>query len=388
MRICMLVQEYYNIDARVRRESEALVKAGHQVDVIALRDKRTGPVEYCLNGVNVRTVFLPKKQAGILRYVYEYLTFMVVAFWYLNVQDRQHHYDLVQANTLPDFLVFSAIIQKLKGTTILLDMHEIAPEFFQSKFNQPASSWSVRIVSLAERLSIRFADYVLTVNDSIKDVLVGRGVPPDKIDVIMNSADPQLFSPNGSTPKDAKQDADLTLMYHGTLTHIYGLDIAVRALPLIREKLPSAKLIIIGDGPARANLEALAEELQVKEYVHFVGRIPQEQILARMYECNFGVLPTRQDVFLDLSFSNKLAEYIAVGKPVVATALTTTQRYFSDKSITYVPSEDYAELARKIVALYNNPQRQIAQVSQAWEEYAAIDWNVMKKRYVELVESL
>src|SRR5688572_18223875 len=134
--ICILNQNFYDFDARVRRKAEALVAAGYAVDVLALRmspERKT----YVLNGVNVYTLPLGKKRASLLRYAFEYLAFFLWALVRVPLMMRRRRYAVIDVNTLPDFLVFAPVIARWMGAKILLDMHEITPEFYMSKYGLP-----------------------------------------------------------------------------------------------------------------------------------------------------------------------------------------------------------------------------------------------------------
>src|SRR5437016_12773335 len=107
--VCILLQNYYEIDIRVRRKAEALVAAGYEVDVLALRSSHTEEHVYSLEGVTVYTVGLGKKRASLARYAFEYLAFFWWAFFKLAVLSRRKRYMMIDVNNLPDFLVLAPL---------------------------------------------------------------------------------------------------------------------------------------------------------------------------------------------------------------------------------------------------------------------------------------
>src|SRR5438067_4909349 len=127
--VCILLQNFYDIDIRVRRKAEALVEAGYSVDVYALRG-RDGQKNYSLKGVNVYTVSLGKKRGSLARYVFEYLAFFFWCLFRVTVQAPKKRYAVIDVNTLPDFLIFAGIFARWMGAKLVLDMHEITPEFY------------------------------------------------------------------------------------------------------------------------------------------------------------------------------------------------------------------------------------------------------------------
>src|SRR2546426_11672412 len=150
--VCILVQSPYEFDCRVRRKAEALVAAGYSVDVLALRSSPTRKT-YTLNGVNVYTVSLGKKRGSLARYVFEYFAFFLWALVRVPLQMRRRRYAVIDVNTLPDFLIFASIFARWKGAKLILDMHEITPEFYVSKYGIAESSWLVRLLKHLEKVS-------------------------------------------------------------------------------------------------------------------------------------------------------------------------------------------------------------------------------------------
>jgi glycosyltransferase involved in cell wall biosynthesis len=385
--ICIVVQNYYDTDPRVRREAEALLQAGFQVDVLGLMPPSRGEKCYQMNGVQIYTLHVDKSRGGKISYLLEYLTYFLMAFFWLTKQTFWRRYDIVQVCTLPDFLVFATLIPKLFGTKIVLDMHEVMPEFYISKYQVSESSWMIRALKWQEKASMKFADRIITINEPICQLLVSRGADPEKVTIIMNSSDESLFSGVINNPGQ-NTDGIFRMMYHGTVTRIYGLDIAVRALSIAQESIPIAELWIIGEGPEVENLKSLSSQLLLGDKVKFIGSMPQQEIPSWLAQCTLGILPTRKDVFLDLSFSNKLTEYIIMKKPVIVSRLKAIQYYFSDKALAYFDPENENDLARKMIEIYDNISLRERLVEQADKEYLPIRWDVMKQRYINLLSSL
>lgn len=389
--VCMLLQGHYEGDIRVRRKAEALVAAGYRVDVLALRSGTSAAVEYDLNGVHVYTLSLGKKRGTLARYAFEYGAFSLWATWKLASLMRKYRYDIVDVNTLPDFLVFAAWPAKRKGAIVILDMHEITPEFYISKYKIAPSSWIIALLSQIERWSIRFADHVLTINEPVQRLLEGRGLQPDKSTIIMNSADENLFAKTDLVSAGARREGSegrFVMMYHGTLTNIYGLDIAIDAFHVSSPKMPQAELWIVGGGPEKRALEERAVRYGLGSKVRFVGTVRPEEVQSWLSQCDIGVLATRQDVFLDYSFSNKLSEYIIMGKGVIASRLRTISHYFSDDALAYFAPEDVGDLARRMVELYQDESLRLRLANSARLEFRPIRWEVMLERYLAVMRRL
>ena len=386
--ICIIVQNPYEIDIRVRRKAEALVAAGYVVDAIALHSKHSPSKRYDVNGVTVHTVNLGKMRGSLFRYTFEYVAFFIASFIKLGLLMRKRRYAVVDVNTLPDFLVFAAAHARLSGAKIVLDMHELTPEFFMSKYEVDRDHWLVRLSEFLERISFQFADRVITINEPVQDLFVSRGLDPAKAIVMMNAADGALFEAEAAVINPRGNDGKIVLMYHGTLTRIYGLDIAIEGLSIALRDVPNIELWILGDGPEMAALKERAEELNVSSKVRFVGRVLPTEVANWIKQCDVGVLATRRDVFLDYSFSNKLTEYVIMGKPVIASELRTIRHYFSPEALAYFEPNSAKSLAAQILRVVKDRELRAGLVKHARQEYVPIQWPVMKERYLNLIARL
>jgi colanic acid biosynthesis glycosyl transferase WcaI len=258
-----------------------------------------------------------------------------------------------------------------------------------SKYGIRPGSWPVRFLERVERSSFDFADHVITINQPIRDLLARRGLPPSKSSVVMNVVDQRLFmSRSRPAAADVRAPGRFVMMYHGTLTPVYGLPLAIEALALSRRQLPGAELWILGMGPERRALERLAQERGVDAAVRFLPSVPPSEVAALVSRCDAGVLPMRRDVFLEYAFPNKLSEYIVLDKPVMIARLGAIRHYFSDAALAYFEPDDAADLARQMVRLAHAPAVREQLAARARTEYAPLDWHVTKTRYLETIDAV
>lgn len=379
--VCLVVQNSYPSDVRIRKYAQTLREQGHNVCVIACRERGQAYHE-SYDRVEVYRIPPSRSRAGKWRYAFEYCMFFIFAFFQLNLLDLKKHFDVVHINTLPDFLVFCAVIQKLKNATIVLDMHEVMPEFFMSKYSKGMDSRFVRMLLLMEKISLRFADRVITVNHALKDLFETRVLSEGSVEVIMNTADGRVIN---RAPK--RRHAFFNCVYHGTVTDIYGLDTAIEGFARASEGDERMLFHIYGDGPQVPKLKQLTRALGVDRKVFFHGSVPHDVIWDRLGEMDLGILACRKDVFMDLSFSNKLAEYIFLQIPVIHSNLKSIQYYFDDKDLLFFPAGDINDLAEKICFARQHPDLMQLRANTAYAKYAAMDWGVMARRYLRLIEN-
>ena len=385
--VCQVVQNVYDIDPRVRRKAEALVAAGYSVDVLALRAEG-GKKNYCLNGVNVRTLSLGKLRGSLARYFFEYSAFFLWTFFRVPLQMARRRYSVIDVNSLPDFLIFAAVLARWMGAKLVLDLHEITPEFYMSKYGIGERSWTIRLLTYLEKISVKFADRVITINRPIEDLLVSRGLCHSKSTIIMNAVDEDRFAATALPALPPRDRAKFVMIYHGTLTRLYGLDLAIEALALVQDEIPGAELWILGAGTEKDALTSLAQERGLSAKVRLVGQVAPTEIPAWLSQCDAGILPIRRNVFLDFAFPNKLPEFIIAGKMVLVSRLKTIRHYFSEDALAYFEPNSPADLAKQMVRIYRDPQLRPRLAAKASEEYKPIRWAVMKERYLGLVQQL
>lgn len=384
--VCIIVQSFYEIDARVRKKAEALVATGYRVDVISLLPEGRKRGVYEVDGVNIHPISIKKKRASALRYLFEYFSFFLQASWTATRLMRKHQYGVIDVNSIPDFLVFAAQVPKWMGAKVVLDMHEFMPELFISKFGLSDSHIVIRMLKWQERLSFGFADQVVVIHEPMQEIFEKRGLDPQKMTIVVSSANEDLLKGGDQTPPVEKPA--FLFMYHGTWTKLYGLDIAVRAFSLVADKISEAEFWLIGGGTERPLLEQLIKDLNLEERVRLVGMMPQDEIGRWLNMADVGVTLVRQDLYMDLAIPNKIPECIVMGMPVISCELNTVKHYFSEQGICYFKPGDEQDLANKMVELYLSKEWRETLVSQALIEYEPIKWSVMRKRYLNLIYQL
>ena len=385
-RVAIVVHAIFPGDPRVRRQSDALVDAGYEVDVLCLRQSGEAPDE--TDGA-LRIVRLPINRSfiGFAGHIAEYLAFTAMAGWRLAREHRRRRYDLVQVATVPDFLGFAALPEKLAGVPLLLDLHEDMPEFFRDRFAAPALRPLLPLVTAATRASAAVADELITVHEPLRMLSLARGVPPERIGVVMNSADARLFDPARHERRRFMADGTLRLIHHSNFQRIYGLDVAIEGLARIDPGL-RWRLDVYGDGPWRPQIEAAIARTGMGDRVTLHGRVPLDDLPALLADADIGLVPSLPEPYLEYSLSTKLLEYAAMGVPTIATDLATFRHHFTDAALCFVPGNDPDALARAVEALAADPERAAAMGLEARRQVAAYDWETQKERYLKTVDRL
>ncbi|MCB0195790.1 MAG: glycosyltransferase family 4 protein [Anaerolineae bacterium] len=384
-RHCMVVHNYYPIgEPRVQRQAEALAEAGAHVDVICLRHSGEPAEDY---SGKVRVVRLPiqrDKSRGIIGQFFEYLTFFVFAFFKVNKLYFQKRYHVVQVHNLPDFLVFCALIPRVFGATVILDIHDLMPEFYASRFKSGFNSLPVKLVQFQEWVSCRFASKVFTVSEWWRQSLINRGINPDKCFVVMNVANDTVFNAMDAEPR--RTDTAFHLIYHGTITHRYGIDVALKAVAKAKKEIPNIQFTIHGRGEYLSELTKLTQELRLDKTVRFSTELmPIEELPLLLLTADVGVAPYRRDVFTDGILPTKLMEYAALGIPAIVARTPAIETYFTDEMVAFFEADNVDELTEHIIQLARNKalRQQLARNMTAFNK--KYNWTNQRLNYLNII---
>ena len=383
--MCVIRQSGIPLDARGTREIEALVAAGHDVDVICLRVPGQ-PLRERDGRLTIYRVPLERKRRGVLRYLFEYAAFFVAAGALVTALHLRRRYAVVQVNSLPDSLVFAAAVPRLLGAGIVLDLYECMPEFFAMKFKLPPRHAFVRLLMLLEQASIRFADAVITSTELMRERFVERGAPREKIAISVNGSDERRFDPR-RYPGAPRRPDRFVLICHGSIEEHYGLDTVLHAIALLKGEMPGLRLVVFGDGTQRTPLQALANELSVADRVSFSqGWAPIEALLRAIADADAGVLAIKRNDFRDLTHCSRMFDLIVMRKPVIMSRTRAVEASFGEGCFQLFESGDAHDLARAIRELAADPALAERLVARAALENEPYRWSRQEPRYVAVVE--
>lgn len=385
MRVCMLTYSFYEYDTRVQQYVNALRKRGDTVDVIALRAEGR-PKFQTIDGVNVHGIQQRvRDERGPFTYLLRILRFFFHSAATIARKHVANPYQLVHIHSVPDFLVFAGLVPKLSGVPIILDIHDILPEFYSSKFNAPHDSLAFKLLLLVEKASTRFANHVIIANHLWHERLLARSVPAEKCTPIRNYPDPQKFRLRLETRDVSK----FLVMYPGTLNSHQGLDIAIKAFAKIKSELPNGEFHIYGEGPMKTQLAALAKSLGLNGSVVFKDFVPVGEIARLMGQSDLAVVPKRaSSSFGTEAASTKVFEFLALGVPVIVSRTKVDSFYFSDSTVKFFDSENVDDLADCILQLAHDPLLRSKFAKNGLRFAQHNSWDVKKQDYFRVVDSL
>jgi glycosyltransferase involved in cell wall biosynthesis len=391
-RVVAVMYSTFPSDPRPRREAEILAKEGANVEVICLRETDDEPQHESFNGVAITRIPLKRRRGGKLSYLFQYGWFVLLSGAMLTIRTLRKRYDLVHVHNMPDFLVFSALVPKLLGAKVIIDLHDPMPELMMTIFGLRENSLAVKALKLLEKWSLGFADRVLTVNETCRKIFSERSCPAEKISVIMNSPEELIFqfrAPSVHGPAVGVRKP-FVIMYHGSLVERHGLDLAVTALEKAKESIGDVELRIYGRSTPFLEqvMEAVRKKPDLSAVVRYLGPKKLEEIVEAIRECDVGIIPNRRSIFTELNTPTRIFEYLSQGKPVIAPRAQGILDYFGPRELVYFELGNTDDLAAKMEYVFAHPEEMFTVVQSGQRLYLTHKWSSERLQFVSIVEGL
>ena len=390
-RIAMVAYTHYATDPRCRREAELCLDAGWEVDFFALRGSRgDAPLS---PGLHLVEMPMDRYRGGsAAAYVGSYLRFLLLASGALLRRHLFRRYAVVHVNTMPDFMVLTALVPRLLGARVILDVHDVMPEIYMTKFGVGPDHWKIRLLRCQEVWSARIAHAVLTAEHPKAELLAEHGVPPGKIRVLLNLPDERIFPERPVAPRDVPDAPGdpFRVVYHGTVAHRLGLDLGIAAVELAWKRYPGMRYRILGDGDQLPELRRLVAERGLDDVVGFTGRfLPVERILPELMAAHLALIPTRPAVSTDYMLPTKLIEYLQIGVPSLVTPTRTVRWYFGEHHPLYLEDTRPEAIAGKLIWARENYGEVCRLAADMREEFLSrYRWREHGPTYLALLDEL
>ena len=231
--------------------------------------------------------------------------------------------DLVVLYSVPTNGIQTIISSKLNDKPVIFHSFDVLHRMTGYNLLRPPT-WAL------ERLVYRNADKLVAISVSLRDYLIEIGVPANKILLLPPAVDINKFRPldeNDFRRKVGLTAEDKIVLFSGWLYEFSGLDIVVSQFEKIVRRVPRARLVICGDGPAKAKLASLRDELRLDSTVLILDRQPYNAMPAVIDGSDVCINPYLADIRANFAFPSKIAEYMSCGKPVLATDLPGTRSF-------------------------------------------------------------
>ncbi len=388
-RVLILVENLpVPFDRRVWLESKALTRAGWLVSVICPKGGSWTADYEEIEGVHIHRYEPPPSAKGALSYVWEFLYCWLQTLRLTIGIAAGRGFDVIHACNPPDTFFAIGAIFKLWGKKFLFDQHDLCPEVYVARFNREGFWYAA--LGVLERLTYATADLVIATNQSYRETAIRRGgVDPERVFVVRSG--PELARFAGLAPDPAlKRGRPFLVAYLGVMAPQDGVDHLIRAaadLVALRGKRDVA-ITLIGGGDSFDDLVALTKEMGLDDVVHFTGRVPDAEVEAILSTADVCVSPDPKNPLNDVSTMNKILEYMAVGRPIVAFDLRET-RYSAGDGALYATPNETADLAAKVHQLLEDPALRAAMGAYNQERFRqGFAWEYSQVELVKAYELL
>ncbi|WP_019503538.1 glycosyltransferase family 4 protein [Pleurocapsa sp. PCC 7319] len=344
-------------DRRVWMEATTLIAAGYEVSIICPKGKGYEKRYEVIDDIHIFRHPMPPDISSVVGYLTEYA---VAIFWEFYLAHRvwwKRGFDIIHICNPPDLLFITAGWFKLiKGVKVIFDHHDINPEMYEAKYDRrDIFYYGLRLV---ERLTFALADTVISTNESYRNIALTRGrKKPEDVYVVRSGPDLSRFKPV-QIDQSYKRKKEYLVAYLGVMGEPEGIDYLLESIRYIiyDQNRQDIHFMLIGSGPMFEELQSLAEQLEIKEFVEFTGRISDEELLARLSSCDVCVNPDKKMPYNDKSTMNKIMEYMAMGKPIVQFDLVEG-RHSAEGASVYAKGNDSIDFASKILELLADPEQ-------------------------------
>jgi glycosyltransferase involved in cell wall biosynthesis len=248
-------------------------------------------------------------------------------------------------------------------------------------------------MTLEERASLRFSDAVIFSGAAMREIVESRvaALTPQRA-TIVNAPDTLMFD-STAYPRRARRPGDpFRIVYVGTVSDRHGVDQAVEAAALLRDRIPDLVFDIYprfaeGEGEPLEALQRRVAELDFGEVIRFHDPVPLETIPGILGGATVGVFTPHVDVHIDIALSVKVPEMVAMRLPIVATRTKVMEGYFGDDQILFFDDGDIEACAAAIESIYRSPLEAQEMAERATGFFDTYAWELEQQRYVEFVES-
>lgn len=344
-------------DRRVWQEATTLRDAGYEVSIICPTGKGFEKRFEVIDDIHIHRHTLPVEAEGAVGYALEY---SAALFWEFLLAWKVlfgRGFDAIHACNPPDLIfLIGGFFKLFLGKRFLFDHHDINPELYEAKFNR--RDFFYKVMLLCERLTFKTADVSIATNESYKRIAIERGgMDPARVTVVRSG--PKLDRMRVTPPVEKlKCGRRFMVGYVGVMGKQEGIDYLLRAAAHIVQRLGRHDIHfgLVGGGTSLEEMQALAAQLGIADYVTFTGRVPDKDLLDMLNTADVCVNPDVANDMNDKSTMNKIMEYMALAKPIVQFDLIEG-RFSAQEASLYARRNDAVDMAEKIVELIDDEPR-------------------------------
>ena len=267
---------------------------------------------------------------------------------------KQENIDAILLYSVPTTGLQTVSIAGKLGVPVIFRSIDILNQLVTSPALRPFTRY-------LEREVYSMSDRILTLTPSLSEYVIGLGADESKVSLLLMPVDTKIFHPLPVSDelrlKWGLAENNHVLLFMGTLFDFSGLEKFIPTFNNVVHKVPGTKLLIVGDGPQRAMLEELISKYKLENDVIITGFEPYEMMpqyinLSSICVNTFKITDATRDIF-----PGKTVQFLACGKPFVATALPGMKAVIAGEEQGIVYVYDHEEMTESVISLLNSETR-------------------------------
>jgi glycosyltransferase involved in cell wall biosynthesis len=402
----MVLENYFPPDIRVEKEARSLLGAGHNIFLLSVGKEGMRPVED-VNGITVIRILPPQNLIKRVLGTFSFSILFESKFWRKNLEKviKKYKIDIIHCHDL-HLVKTSIYCAKKFDIPIVADLHENFPvstkawrserttlkTLIYSRWIFPYPIW---VYKKLEKLTLQKVTRIITVIDEGKDLYInGYHLPNKKITVVMNTEDLKAFNETKTSASLVSNlENNFVITYIGYFGPDRGVDTAIKSMPKIIQRIPTAKLLIVGGKGFEGHdeqLKMMCKELKVEDHVIFTGWVDIELVPSYITSSDVCLVPHYANEHRNTSIPHKLFQYMSMKKPVIVTDCRPLKRIVEECNCGIViPSRNHNKMAEAVISLYENKNiRESLGENGRKAVYEKYNWENEGKKLVDLYKEI
>ena len=369
------------VDTRLRKQLDDLLAEGFSVSVVTRRAADNDPYR-TRPGLRLLEYPDPPEAHGPLGFAVEYLLSLAWTTLHVARLRAGGRIDVLQLCQPPDIYFPLAWAVRAAGARVVVDQRDLMPELLASRYGDRAPAGLDAALRWLERRSQAVAHHTVTVNDRLRERLVGAGADPTRLSIVRNG--PVQARVERTRPDESLRRGHRHLVcWAGKMGPQDRVDLVLQLAERVVHGLgrQDCGFTVLGDGECLDDLRRQTADRGLAPWVHFTGWVSEEEVFAHLVTADIGV-----DTSLQAEVSPvKAMEYMGCGLPVVSFDLPETRTITAGAGVL-VPPGDVDALARAVLDLVDDPrQRRVLGESGRARVRAWLCWERQSREYVRVV---
>ena len=392
VRIGFLWHCVYPWDVRLEKISDACIEAGHSVCMVTKGKRELGAAEVVSQAEVVRVFPASAGWPGWMAKIANYPLFLNPAWRSAALKTfREKQVDVIIVRDLP-LALLGVWVGEALNKPVILDMAENYPAAlvaYQNPIYKPFLFGNAWLPRKYEQHCLKRLQHTFVVAEEQRQRLLAVGTDPARITLVGNTPTAAFVDFCSTNGNGHRAPNHLELLYVGKLDVHRGVDLLLRAMPTLRRDFPSLRLTLVGDGKHKDQLVALSQELGLGDSVAFPGWVKWNRITDFIQASTVCVIPHLKSEHTETTLPNKLFDYMALAKPVVASDCRPLQQIIDDRNcgLTF-RSGSVESLTAALRSLLLDPARDQKGSNGRRAIEQEYNWEVDKQRLLDVIENV